>query len=254
MSAAVTTTAHCSIQHMAHPTAPPPVQRFVVLGAVLALHLGLIMLVLASSAGQVAAPLEPAMSAVMVLAADQVTQPAPPALPSRVAETRRPLTDSTRDIVDLTSSAAPTGRCATLEQVANGLLADPLALGAILRAPPETRSIADAIVIWNAGWSESASAVDSSLGAVRAATEQSLRALDDKCLDEPVAGPRFIPVTAGARTMLIVIGSGIWRWRDLIAEGRSTAGALDEQNLDQIIAPSPRNKIIGGQDRAAPAV
>lgn len=222
---------------MAHQTAPPPLQRFVVLGAVLALHLVLIMLVLATSAGQVPAPLEPAMSAVISLAADQVAPP--PALPSKVAKTERPLAESIAEIVDPASTAAAAGGCATLERVANALLADPPALDAVLNAPPETRSIADAIVIWNAGWSEAASTFDSSLGAVRAATERSLRALDDKCLDEPIAGPRIIPIPAGARTMLVVIGSGNWRWRDLIAEQQSAAGALDEQSWKEIDAPSP---------------
>ena len=36
--------------------------------------------------------------------------------------------------------------------------------------------------------------------------------------DEPIAGPRLIPVPDGERTMFVVLGSGAWTWRQLVSD------------------------------------
>lgn len=85
----------------------------------------------------------------------------------------------------------------------------------------ETRSIAEAIIIWNAGWSAAAASMDSPLAPARSALEQTLIGISDGCLDEQVAGPRLVPIPAGSNgTMFLVIGSGLWRWRDLTRDAQ----------------------------------
>jgi hypothetical protein len=109
----------------------------------------------------------------------------------------------------------PGAACTPLELVRNAILTDQAALTSVLNAPPETRSIAEAVVLWNAGWSESASVQASPLSATRAAVERGLTQLDEACLDEPVAGPRLIPIPAASGTMFVVFGSGTWTWRQV---------------------------------------
>jgi hypothetical protein len=112
----------------------------------------------------------------------------------------------------------PGAGCATLEVVRSSILADPAAVTSVLNSPPEIRSIAEAVILWNAQWSESAGSLAAPLGATRAAVERSLATLDENCLDEPIAGPRLIPVPAGTGTMFVVMGSGVWTWREVTAE------------------------------------
>jgi hypothetical protein len=116
---------------------------------------------------------------------------------------------------DPAASAASASGCAALEAVTKGLLADPVAVAAVLRAPPETRSIAEAIVVWNTGWSEATAIAGAPLEPVRTTVRQSLETIDERCLDEPIAGPRLVPIPAGAGTMFLVFGSGSWTWRQL---------------------------------------
>lgn len=202
---------------MAQLSVPPRTERATVLAAAAALHLGLLVLLV--SAGRIS-PAPVKRSGVMTMVAltpyRATGRPPPPALPSRIAEPQRVLSEFTfSDQPDANTNGA-TGACATLPLIAHALVADPAALTAIVAAPPETRSIADAIVLWNAGWAEAASLPDAPLAPARATVEQSLRTLPDACLDEALAGPRLVPVPNGDRTMFVAIGSGNWSWRQLI--------------------------------------
>lgn len=50
--------------------------------------------------------------------------------------------------------------------------------------------------------------------------EQTLSLVEDGCLDEPIAGPRLVPIAVpdGQGTMFLVFGSGNWTWRELVAD------------------------------------
>ena len=231
---------------MAHQSAPPLAQRIAVLAAVFFLHFLLLLLVLATSGIRVPAPIKPGILSVVSIVEETAAQspPPPPALPSKIAETNRPLTDFVRsDEIDPNATAQPAGGCAALELVSKALLADPIVVEAIVRAPPETRSIADAIIIWNGGWADFAGSIEAPLGAVRAAAELNLRSLDDECLDEPIAGPRLIPIPVGTRTIFIVFGSSDWRWRwrDLLTDGEVRPESADERWWRPIVAPLPQD-------------
>lgn len=207
---------------MAYQTRQEPAQRAVVLTGVFAVHVGLLLLVLSARGAE--SPLSPlresALSVISIpAAAPSPAPPPPPTLPSRVADTNRPLSETPPTIEsDPNSTASPGGGCATLDSVSKALLVDPSALTAILAAPPETRSVADAIVLWNEGWSAAAPEVDGPLSPVRAAVKAVLEKVDRGCLGEEIVGPRLIPIPAGERTTFIVIGSGKWSWSALLLE------------------------------------
>lgn len=204
---------------MARLSIPPRAERVTVLAAAAALHLGLLALLV--SVGSLSpTPAKPLAAMTMVaITPDRANgQPPPPALPSRIAEPQRVSRDLMFSDQPDANATGAAGACATLPLVTQALIANPAALAAVLGAPPESRSIADAVVLWNAGWAVAASAPDAPLAPARAIVEQSLRALPDACLDEPIAGPRLVPVPNGDRTMFIAIGSGIWSWRQLVED------------------------------------
>ncbi len=147
------------------------------------------------------------------------TKPPPPALPSKIAEQFQPLISfSLSDFFDTEAQAGTTGNCSPLGVVSSALQSDPAALAAIRTAPPETRSIANAVVLWNAGWSPAAMTSDAPLGPAREVVLNDLQSIDDSCLDEQVIGPRLVPIPDGDGTLFLVIGSGLWTWRDLFLE------------------------------------
>ena len=207
---------------MVHLAIPPPSQRLTLLAAAAVLHLGLLALLLSAGWLPPLAVKPLAAMTTMAMARDRGSARPPPALPSRLSQPQRVFREiQFSDQPDANAQDAA-GGCAALPLIANALVADPAALAAVRGAPPETRSIADAVVLWNAGWAAAASTPDMPLAPARSVVEQSLLALPDNCLDEPVAGPRLVPVADGDRTMFVVIGSGNWTWRQLLDDPNPT--------------------------------
>jgi len=204
-------------------SAQPQHQRIAVLAAVFVLHAVLIAFLLLRST---ITPQEVKPTTTIALIAIDAERPAaakppPPAIPAKVADTFKPITElSIPSDNDVDAPAGATGACSTQGAVLDALLRDPVVVETIRLAPPETRSVAKAIVIWNEGWSPAAIAFDSPLGPVRANIEQSLGKLAGPCLDEPVAGPRLLPIPDGTGNgaLFLVLGSGNWAWRSLLTQ------------------------------------
>lgn len=220
----------------------PPPQRAVALTVVIALHAMLLLFFLATR-WPAPAPAQMPGALTVVSIADQsaATLPPPPKLPSKVV---------LEDVVELAelalatetnpnATAASASGCAALETVTKSVLGDPLAVAAVLQAPPETRSIAEAIVVWNSGWNVATATAGAPLERVRLTVSQSLRSVDEGCLDEPIAGPRLIPIPAGEGTMFLVFGSGSWTWRQLILDPLQIMLADPEAFATRNTAPIP---------------
>jgi len=202
---------------------PPKSQRIGVLTAVITLHAGLLIAFLASGGAAAPPAVKPGLLSLLTISADPPANrpPPPPTLPSKVVDEIKKLTEQAQTFdPDSTALSALTGQCATLDVVSKAIVADPSVVTAVVHAPPETRSIAEAIVMWNAGWSNAANTPDAPLAPARTVVELSLNSVEDGCLDEQIAGPRLIPVPVpdSQRTMFLVFGSGSWTWRELLAE------------------------------------
>lgn len=115
-----------------------------------------------------------------------------------------------------TKGAYSLDTCAILESVAKAIVADRTTVDAIVHAPADTRSIADAIVVWNVGWSADAVEIGAPLETVRTNVVATLKAAPEDCLSLPISGPRLVPVPNGDRTLFLVFGSGDWSWKSLI--------------------------------------
>lgn len=197
-----------------------PSQRAAALTAVVALHLLVLVAVLtARSAAPIRIAAPTSLSVFSISAKPAPATPTPPVLPSKMPNPPRLLVLPTLPAEAAASAAtAPGASCATLEQVTASLLADPAAVDAVVHSPTESRSIADAIVIWNAGWHNVALTIDAPLAPARSALERALATVPEACLDEEVTGPRLVPFPDGEGTTFLVIGSGVWRWRGLLAD------------------------------------
>ncbi len=201
--------------------ATPRRRKFTILALVIALHAVMIALLL-QQAAKVQPPVPVTAIAMFEIEAKRpaaAAKPPPPSLPAKVADAFVPVT--ALSIPDDAVSDEPVGAaaaCSTVDKVREGLLLDAAAVDATRNAPPETRSIADAVVLWNVGWAPPALTLADPLFVVRTAVERILANLPANCLDEPIAGPRLVPITdaSGLRTIFIVFGSGTWTWRALL--------------------------------------
>lgn len=115
------------------------------------------------------------------------------------------------------ASVGVDGGCAMSIAIAQAIEATPAAIAALQALPPEVRSSADAVMIWNTGWLRSPTADGSDgLLPVRQVFEQVFAASAPQCTEAQVTGPQFIPVTVGDRTVMLVVGSGSWAWKNLL--------------------------------------
>jgi hypothetical protein len=84
--------------------------------------------------------------------------------------------------------------------------------------PAGDRSVANAIVMWNAGWITAANApTQAALATIRQAITQTITASSAECRNQVQAGPRllYLPVSAG-KTLILALGSGRWTWQQLV--------------------------------------
>jgi hypothetical protein len=156
-----------------------------------------------------------------------VLKPVPPpliAMPSIL-----PAAVDTADAGD--AGVAGGGRvCQLSTDAATAIQQDSMAMAELAALPPGVRSGADAVMLWNGKWynqdipvpeptgalSTTAGAV-STAGSLRLAIEKMVVAAPAACRDEAMVGPVFVPIPEGDRTTLLAIGSGAWRWSDLLA-------------------------------------
>lgn len=198
-------------------SAPTGPERAVTLAGAVVFHLGLLAFFLSVSSAPAMPEARPGvMSLISIAPLPAGSKPPPPALPSKVSDANRVVSKIAFSADIESDQIGATAGCATIDHINKAIVADPAAVAAVLAAPPESRSIAEAVVLWNNGWISNASAADAPLGPARLAVEQSLSSLAAKCLDEPIVGPRLVPVPAWGGTMFLVIGSGTWSWRQLL--------------------------------------
>ena len=63
---------------------------------------------------------------------------------------------------------------------------------------------------------ESVTAAVEATGGLHSAIERIVAAAPAQCRDEEIIGPVFVPIPEGERTTMLAIGSGVWRWSDLL--------------------------------------
>ena len=181
----------------------------------------------------------------------------------------------------LSGSGAGAG-CGMAGVIGRAIAADPAAMAALAALPAGVRTEADAVMLWNGGWidvggapSLPQSAVPAVPAAATAAAPLSppkpsliasllpqflrsdplaplkqtvvtaLAAAPAECSALGVVGPQLIPIVEPSRTTMLVIGSGTWKWTDLIDPAviplgsAAKAGATENGILPVNNAPAP---------------
>jgi len=110
------------------------------------------------------------------------------------------------------SSGSDGPACAVPAAVQADLMTSEAARAELAAIPFESRSVANAIVLWTG----TAEHVRPELPITDALIRQRLESLPTPCLDLDQTGPDLIYATVETRTVAIAIGSGKWRWRTFL--------------------------------------
>ncbi len=137
---------------------------------------------------------------------------------------------------------APPGGCALPQAVEDGIEHDPAAMAELATLSPAARTKADAVMLWDTHWLDLGVAPGrAAYGAIRSVVERTIAAAPQACREAAAAGPRFIPVAEPARTTMVVIGSGVWHWADLIKVDECVADASVPCVAHDSAPPPPSN-------------
>ena len=112
--------------------------------------------------------------------------------------------------------------CAIDRVVTEALAHDPAALAILATLGPDTRAVTGAVMLWNGAWTVATNPADArALAGLRPRVAAAIMRARAACRNADVTGPRLIVVPAPDRTTMLAIGSGVWRWEQLLAaDGR----------------------------------
>ncbi len=146
---------------------------------------------------------------------DLVLPAPPPAVPSPAPSAPQSASLS----APLPSIAATAETCDMLARLQQRLRTDPEALKALQSVPSSARSVANAILLWDGTWTDAQALGGVAVfGPLHDAVVQTVRSAPPACQTEQVRGPRLIAVPDGKGSTIVGLGSGLWRWTDLMGE------------------------------------
>ncbi|CAN5443820.1 hypothetical protein BH10PSE5_BH10PSE5_12060 [soil metagenome] len=86
---------------------------------------------------------------------------------------------------------------------------------ALAKIPRPARSVSNALMLWDGQWVE-APAAATGIALIRGALRSGIQAAPETCRDEPMRGPVLITLVDDTGSTLLAVGSGEWRWADLL--------------------------------------
>jgi hypothetical protein len=120
--------------------------------------------------------------------------------------------------------------CDISETLARAFSENQFVQAELARIGPRSRSVANAIMFWDGGWVElPGDAPAEALETLRRAILEGVRAAPPECRIEDLRGPRFISVSSEGATTMLVLGSGAWRWEQLLAEVPQKISSVEQQ-------------------------
>lgn len=103
--------------------------------------------------------------------------------------------------------------------IARAIEADPAAMRVLADLTPDLRTAADAIMIWNGGWSRASVYPGGEIAdPLRQVVMREVAAAPIECRESGMLGPQVIAVADRGWTAMLAVGSGVWRWADLLLE------------------------------------
>lgn len=120
-----------------------------------------------------------------------------------------------------TDAAAVGGACDLTEPVQAALRESEAVAASLPEIPEERRSVANAIMIWNTQWVALHETLDpAAMTAIRDSIAGTIAAASPECRLQPQSGPRLIVLPGVGDTTVLALGSGVWRWQDLLETAR----------------------------------
>lgn len=129
---------------------------------------------------------------------------------------------------DVTTLASPNavglgagGDCSLADAVSQALERNVDAKAALARIPPQSRSVANAVMLWDGDWIASERVGGPvALNSVQKAIAETLDSASAECRLRSESGPSFLIVRGSPDTIVLAVGSGAWRWSDLLTDVR----------------------------------
>lgn len=115
------------------------------------------------------------------------------------------------------ASLASQGACDLTEPVQAALRQSEAVAASLPQIPQARRSVANAIMVWNAQWVALHETLDpAAMAAIRDTVAGTVAAASPECRLQPQSGPRLILLPGATVTTVLALGSGVWRWQDLL--------------------------------------
>lgn len=133
-----------------------------------------------------------------------------------------PLTTPAALSVAAAASAAAGETCQLDGWLQAALQTDPAVTLALAAIPRPARSVANAIMLWDGRW-VAAGPVAEAAAPIRTALINGVMAAPEACRTEVLRGPRLLILPDSIGTTVLAVGSGEWRWGDLLVEDQALA-------------------------------
>lgn len=114
------------------------------------------------------------------------------------------------------ASASQGDPCALGEWLQNALQTDPAVQAALADVPRSARSVANAVMLWNGSWPQPSAEAAAGMTSIRAIVMAGVASAPVNCQVQPIIGPVLITVGDDANATILAVGSGNWRWQDLL--------------------------------------
>jgi hypothetical protein len=121
------------------------------------------------------------------------------------------------------ASATANAGCQLTAWLQAALQADPAVRAALPTVPVDARSAANAIMLWDRSWVPQPGPAREGVGVIRTALMVGVLSAPPTCRLQAVRGPELMTLTDTTGTVVLAVGSGEWRWADLLAESAAAS-------------------------------
>ncbi len=134
--------------------------------------------------------------------------------------------DAASDVMAGTIASGAGTQCPLVASLRAALEQDVSARAAVGRIPRPSRSVANAVMLWDGRWiAPERVGGTAALAAIRATVARVVGNGAEACRSQIISGPVFVPVDDDNGTVVLALGSGAWRPADLLRE--DPAGSVD---------------------------
>ncbi len=146
--------------------------------------------------------------------------PAPELADPSLVTNPEPVADASPPLPDLSVTSftlAGGEKCDLVPALKDALEASASVATALRLIPHQSRSVANAIMLWNGTWVDAAAlGGNAAMVPIRTALVNAVGTAPPACLLETMAGPRLILISDTYGTLVLAVGSGNWHWMDLL--------------------------------------